>query len=68
VVEIPEQTVTDQIKFEAGTIGLITGGKHIGELGKIKEINTTRSSKSNTVLIETDDNKTFLHSQTTSLL
>ena len=60
VVEVPEQTVTDHIKFESGTIGLITGGKHIGELGKIKEINITRSSKANTVLIETDDKKTFL--------
>jgi small subunit ribosomal protein S4e len=59
VVEIPDQTVTDHIKFESGTVGLITGGKHIGELGKVKEINITRSSKPNTVEIETDDG-TFL--------
>lgn len=59
VVEIPEQTVTDHIKFQSGTVGLITGGKHIGELGKVKEINITQSSKPNTVEIETDDG-TFL--------
>jgi small subunit ribosomal protein S4e len=59
VVEIPDQTVTDHIKFESGTVGLITGGKHIGELGKVKEINITRSSKPNTAEIETDDG-TFL--------
>ena len=66
VVEIPEQTVNDHIKFESGTVGLITGGKHIGELGRIKEINITKSSKPNTVEIETDDG-TFLTLQTTFL-
>ncbi|MBM4240123.1 MAG: 30S ribosomal protein S4e [Euryarchaeota archaeon] len=60
ILKVPEQEVTDNIKFDEGTLGIITGGKHIGELGKIKEINVTESSMPNTVLIETDDKKTFL--------
>ena len=60
LLKIPEQDVNDVISFEKGTIGLITGGKHIGEIGKIKEINITRSSMPNTVEMETDDKKTFL--------
>lgn len=58
VLNVPEQEIKDQIKFEDGTIGLITGGKHIGEKGTVKEINITRSSMPNTVLIETKE-KTF---------
>ena len=55
LLSIPEQKIDDVIKFEIGSIALITGGKHIGELGKIDSINITKSSKSNTVLIETDE-------------
>lgn len=55
LLSIPEQKITDSIKFEEGALGLITGGKHIGEVGKISEIRITKSSKSNTVLIETDE-------------
>ncbi|MCD7781458.1 MAG: 30S ribosomal protein S4e [Methanosphaera sp.] len=55
LLNIPEQKVSDSIKFEEGALALITGGKHIGELGKIDSINVTRSSKSNTVLVETDE-------------
>ncbi len=55
LLNIPEQTISDSIKFEVGSIGLITSGRHTGELGKIDEINITKSSKSNTVLMETDE-------------
>ncbi|HOI40470.1 MAG TPA: 30S ribosomal protein S4e [Methanobacterium sp.] len=58
VLKVPEQEIKDHIKFESGTIGLITGGKHIGEKGTVKEINITRSSMPNTILMETDE-KTF---------
>ncbi|MDO5850994.1 MAG: 30S ribosomal protein S4e [Methanobacteriaceae archaeon] len=57
VLSIPEQQITDSIKFENGSIGLITGGKHIGELGEIEEIRISNSSKSNTVLMETEEGK-----------
>jgi len=55
LLEVPEQKISDSIKFEEGSLGLIIGGKHIGELGKIGEITVTKSSKSNTVLMETDE-------------
>ena len=55
VLNVPEQEIKDNIKFEDGTIGLITGGKHIGEKGTVKEINITLSSMPNTVLIETKE-------------
>jgi small subunit ribosomal protein S4e len=60
LIFVPNQEIKDHLKFENGIIGLVTGGKHIGEIGKIKEINVTRSSMPNTVLIETDDKNTFL--------
>jgi small subunit ribosomal protein S4e len=55
LLEIPEQNISDSIQFEEGSLGLITGGKHIGELGRINTITVTKSSKSNTVLMETDE-------------
>ncbi len=58
-LKVPEQEIQDHIKFENGTLGLITGGKHIGEMGSIKEITITQSSMPNTVVIETEDGKTF---------
>ena len=59
-LEIPEQKITDIIKFKEGNIGLVTGGKHIGEIGVIKEINITKSVRPNTIIMETSDKKTFL--------
>ncbi|BDZ71754.1 30S ribosomal protein S4e [Methanobacterium petrolearium] len=58
VLNVPEQEIKDQIKFEDGTLGIITGGKHIGERGNVKEININSGPIPNTVLIETKD-KTF---------
>ncbi len=58
MLKIPEQEIQDHIKFENGTVGLITGGKHIGEIGSIKEITITKSSMPNTVEIE-GKGKTF---------
>ncbi len=58
VLNVPEQEVKDHIKFEEGTLGIITGGKHIGERGTVKEINITKGTMPNTVMIETK-NKTF---------
>ncbi len=55
LLEVPEQNISDCIKYEVGSLALIIGGKHTGEIGKIDEINITKSSKSNTVLIETEE-------------
>ena len=58
-LKIPEQEIQDDIKFEKGTLGLVTGGKHIGERGNIKEITITESSMPNTVIIESTSGQTF---------
>lgn len=58
-VRVPSQEIKDHIKFEEGSLGLITGGKHIGERGTVKEITITKSSMPNTVVIEREDGKTF---------
>lgn len=60
ILKVPDPGIKEVINFEEGTIGLITGGKHTGEIGRIKEINITRSSMPNTVQMETEDKKTFL--------
>ena len=60
ILKVPEQEISDSIDFVEGNMGLITGGKHTGEIGKIKEINITKSSMPNTVEMETEDKKTFL--------
>lgn len=60
ILKVPEQEISEVISFEDGTIGLITGGKHIGEIGRIKEINITKSSMPNTVEMETENKKIFL--------
>lgn len=59
VLQVPKQEVTQHLKLENGALGFITGGKHIGELGTIKEINITKSSMPNTILMETGDGKSF---------
>ncbi len=58
-LKVPSQEIKDHIKFEDGTLGLVTGGKHIGERGNIKEITITKSSMPNTVVIESATGETF---------
>lgn len=57
---VPEQEIKDTFKFGEGATVLVTGGKHIGEVGKIKEIIIDESSKPNTVIIEKENKDTFL--------
>ncbi|MDI9623927.1 MAG: 30S ribosomal protein S4e [Methanothermobacter sp.] len=59
-LKIPQQEIIDSISFKEGNIGLVTGGKHTGEIGTIKKITITRSSMPNTVIIETHDKKSFM--------
>jgi len=59
-LNIPDQEVSDSFEFGEGAVVLITGGKHIGEIGKINEININQSSNPNTVLVENNKKETFL--------
>ncbi len=51
-LEIPQQLIIDSFKFKEGNMALIIGGKHIGELARIKEFEVVRSSKPNLVHFE----------------
>ena len=51
ILSLPGKDVVKHIKYEVGNLALIIGGKHTGEVGTIKEINTVKSSKNNTVTI-----------------
>ncbi|WP_340820545.1 30S ribosomal protein S4e [Methanolobus sp. WCC4] len=51
ILSLPGKDVVKHIKYKVGNLAMIVGGKHTGEIGTIKEINTVRSSKHNTVFI-----------------
>jgi len=59
-LEVPAQEINDTFKFEEGAMVLVTGGKHIGEIGNIKEININYSSNPNTVVIENNKKDSFI--------
>ncbi|KXS41084.1 30S ribosomal protein S4e [Methanolobus zinderi] len=54
ILSLPDKEVLKHIKYEVGNIAMIVGGRHTGEIGTIKEINTVRSSRNNTVSISGD--------------
>jgi len=51
-IEIPSQNVMDSYEFKEGMIALVTGGKHIGEIGKIEECEIIKGSQPNFVHFE----------------
>jgi len=59
-LKVPDQEINDTLKFEEGAMVLVTGGKHIGEIGNISEININYSSNPNTVLIESNNKDSFV--------
>jgi small subunit ribosomal protein S4e len=52
VLSIPEKQIEDKIEFNMGNLAMAVGGKHSGEMGKIKDILIVRSSQPNRVVIE----------------
>ena len=54
ILSIPGKEVVKHLEYRVGNLAMIIGGKHTGEIGTIKEINTVRSSKHNTVKISGD--------------
>ena len=48
-INFKDKKIDDIYKFEKGTVSMITGGSHIGEVANISDIQTTISSKSNLV-------------------
>lgn len=51
-LSIPEQKVIESYEFKKGNIALVTGGKHIGEIGVIKDYEVVRGSQPNLVHFE----------------
>lgn len=51
ILSMPDKEIVKHIKYEVGNLAMIVGGRHTGEIGTIKEINTVRSSRHNTVSI-----------------
>ena len=54
LLSIPDKEIKDHVKYGVGSLVLVTGGNHVGEIGKIKEIKVVRSSQPNLVEIEGD--------------
>lgn len=51
-VEVPSQKVIESYDYKEGMMALITGGKHIGEIGTIDECEVIRGSQPNFVHFE----------------
>jgi len=49
---VPEKSIKSTISYEAGTLGLVINGKHVGEIATIKNIDITKSSRPNVVHLE----------------
>lgn len=51
-IAFKESTIDDVYKFEKGTVSMIIGGTHIGEIANIEEIQVVPSSKPNLVTMK----------------
>ncbi|MFO7792835.1 MAG: 30S ribosomal protein S4e [Candidatus Saliniplasma sp.] len=51
-ISIPDQKIIDVFEFDKGNMALITGGKHIGELGVISEREVVKGSQPNLIHFE----------------
>jgi small subunit ribosomal protein S4e len=48
-ISFKDQKIDDTFKFEKGTVSIIIGGSHIGEVANIEEVETIPSTKSNLI-------------------
>lgn len=55
VLSIPEKNIDERIEFKVGNLAMVVGGKHSGQLGKIKDIIRVKSSQPNRVIISGDN-------------
>jgi small subunit ribosomal protein S4e len=54
VLSIPDKNIEDRIEFKVGNLAMIVGGKHTGQIGKVKDIKVVKSSRPNRVMISGD--------------
>jgi small subunit ribosomal protein S4e len=55
VLSIPDMNIEDRIEFKVGNLAMVVGGKHTGQIGKIKDIMVVKSSRPNRVIISGDE-------------
>jgi small subunit ribosomal protein S4e len=55
VLSIPDKNIEDRIEFKVGNLAMVVGGKHTGQIGKIKDIMVVKSSRPNRVIISGDE-------------
>ncbi len=55
VLSIPDMSIEDRIEFKVGNLAMVVGGKHTGQIGKIKDIMVVKSSRPNRVIISGDE-------------
>ena len=54
VLSIPDRNIEDRIELKVGNLAMIVGGKHTGQIGKVKDIKVVKSSRPNRVMISGD--------------
>lgn len=55
VVDLENREIESEIPLEEGILAYITGGRHVGELAEIQEIETVQGSQSNRVHLENEE-------------
>jgi small subunit ribosomal protein S4e len=55
VMSIPDMNIEDRIELKVGNLAMVVGGKHSGQIGKIKDIMVVKSSRPNRVIISGDE-------------
>ncbi len=48
-ISIPDQNVLDSYPFKSGSVALLIGGKHVGQLGHVDELVVERATRPNVV-------------------
>lgn len=59
ILDIPEKSIYKHIKYEPGNLAVVIGGTHSGQLARIQEIKSVRSSRHNMVVMSKDDGTQF---------
>ncbi len=59
ILDIPEKSIYKHIKYEPGNLAVVIGGTHSGQLARIQEIKSVRSSRHNMVVMSKDDGTHF---------
>lgn len=53
ILKVPEKTIAEHLSYAVGSLAFVTGGKHAGTVGTIKEIRIIKSTTPNRVTIST---------------